>query len=61
MTAAQAQPNLQQLAARFQQAAQLLDRNFLDKQEIIRLLIISRRSPASTWSSSARRARPSPR
>ena len=41
MTAAQAQPNLQQLAARFQQAAQLLDRSFLDKQEIIRLMIIS--------------------
>ncbi len=40
MTAAQA-PNLQQLAARFQQAAQLLDRSFLDKQEIIRLMIIS--------------------
>jgi len=41
MTAAQAQPNLQQLAARFQQAAQLLDKSFLDKQEIIRLMIIS--------------------
>jgi len=33
--------NAQQMAARLQQAARFLDQNFLDKQEIIRLLIIS--------------------
>jgi MoxR-like ATPase len=40
MTQAQA-INVQQMAARLQQAARFLDQNFLDKQEIIRLLTIS--------------------
>lgn len=37
----QAQNQIAQFAARLQQAAQIMDRRFLDKQEIIRLLIIS--------------------
>lgn len=40
MTASQT-INLQQLSARLQQAARVLDQSFLDKQEIIRLLVIS--------------------
>jgi MoxR-like ATPase len=34
-------PNLQQFATRLQEAARVLDKSFLDKQEIIRLLIIT--------------------
>jgi MoxR-like ATPase len=41
MTATGAPPNTKQLATRLQQTAQILDKSFLDKQEIIRLLIIS--------------------